>query len=190
MFDIQRHAVADMYNSSSYDYTRDGAELAYRGKRRIVGNYGRVTMNGLLIFELKSFSSKVTADREDIYIGNAVEQKITGLKGEGEMTIQHVITRNFDEMLYKWQRGHDPILELIGEIADPDTLNGGIERVKFGYIWINELEILKFEKGAVVEKTIPFGFNPNDVTYESVIQETDTKKYAYLSGTTLSPYYT
>lgn len=172
-FDIQRHI----------DYKRDYAELNHHARRRISGNYGRVLINDMLVFELKSFSAKVIADREDVYIGHSLEGKITGLKGEGEMTIHHVITRNFDKILDSWKRGHDDEFVLIGEISDPDALNDGIERVKFGYCWWNELEILKFEKGSVVEKTLPFGFNPDDVTYESIIQETDAQVYEFLAAT-------
>ena len=49
---------------------RDAEDIKYRGRRRWTGNHGRVWFDGALIFEIVKFEAKVTADREDVIIGD------------------------------------------------------------------------------------------------------------------------
>ena len=70
---------------------RDAEDVIYRGRRRWNGNHGKVWWDGLLLFEISKFEAKVTAQREDVIIGNSVDSKITGLKGEGSFAIKSVV---------------------------------------------------------------------------------------------------
>lgn len=172
-FDIQKFAS---------DYVRDNYERTYTGRRRLAGNYGRlyvyseepgtnqVVDDTTLVFEIKSFTASINTEREDVYIGISKDSKVVGLTGEGELTIDQVFDRGYSYMVDQWQKGHDIRYTFIGTISDPDAVNNGEERVKFENVWLNELEVMKFEKGAIVEKTISFGFTPSDVTYESTVQ--------------------
>lgn len=172
-FDIQRF---------SKDYERDNAETTFRGRRRISGNFGRVwiyntepdvgaadAQKGYLIFEVQSFEAKITADREDVIIGFSKDSKIVSLTGEGTLTTKKVFTRGLDNLLDSFNKGHDVRLKFIGELDDPDTVNNQEERVVIDNVWINEIDLMRFEKGTVVEQTIPFGFTPQDVKYEKAI---------------------
>ena len=80
---------------------RDAEDVIYRGRRRWNGNHGKVWWDGLLLFEISKFEAKVTAQREDVIIGNSVDSKITGLKGEGSFTIKSVINRNINTYLVR-----------------------------------------------------------------------------------------
>lgn len=173
IFDVQRFAT---------DYRRDPQEITYRGRRRISGNYGRVYLLGdddsgvsatinddMLVFEITAFSAKVTAEREDVWIGISKDSKAVGYSGEGEITIHQVYDRGYKYMMDKWQTGHDPRFVIVGVLSDPDTVQNGEERVKFVNCWINELEIMNWEKGSIVQKTLPFGFTPSDIVYEDII---------------------
>lgn len=162
-FDIQRFV----------DYTRRETDKTLRGRRRLSGNYGRVYINNALIFEVSAFSTKVTFEREDIWIGNSKDSKVTGLTGEGELTIKQVFSRGFDVYMKNQLKGWDERFQFIGYLADPDTLNGEYEFVKFDNVWINEIEVIKFEKASVIEKTIPFGFTPEDVEFSKSIGAPD-----------------
>ena len=144
---------------------RIAEDVNYRGRRRWSGNHGKVWWDGELIFEISKFDCKVIANREDVIIGMSNDSKITSLTGEGTITIKAVINRNLSRFLEEWKAGRDPRSTLVGVIDDPDAVEGQIERVSMDNCWFNELAIMLFEKGKVVEKEIPFGFTPEDATF-------------------------
>ena len=169
-FDLQKFAE---------DYARLPLETTYRGRNRLAGNYGRVyviddgestdsdTSGADLIFEIKGFSATITAEREDVWIGTSKDSKVVGYSGEGEITIIQVFDRGYSTWADNARKGHDSRFTLIASLDDPDQKAHGEERVRIGNVWINELEIMKWEKGSIVEKTIPFGFTPYDLEYIS-----------------------
>ncbi|MBQ1622417.1 MAG: terminase, partial [Selenomonas sp.] len=87
---------------------RDAEDIKYRGRRRWTGNHGRVWFDGALIFEIVKFEAKVTADREDVIIGESKDSKITSLTGEGTLTVKPVFNRSCQRFLEEWSAGHDP----------------------------------------------------------------------------------
>lgn len=149
---------------------RDAQDIKYRGRRRWNGNHGRVWWDGELLFEISKFEAKVTAEREDVYIGNSIDSKITGLKGEGALTIRSVINRNINAYLEEWKAGRDPRATLVGLLADPDAVGGQNERISLDNVWFNELLLLAFEKGKVVEKEFSFGFTPEDAQFIEFVE--------------------
>ena len=149
---------------------RDAEDVIYRGRRRWNGNHGKVWWDGLLLFEISKFEAKVTAQREDVIIGNSVDSKITGLKGEGSFTIKSVINRNINTYLEEWKNGHDPRANIVGLLEDPDAVDGQNERCSIDNVWFNELTLMTFEKGNVVSKEFLFGFTPEDATFIEVVE--------------------
>lgn len=148
---------------------RDAEDVKYRGRRRWNGNHGKLWWDGLLIFEIESFECKVTANREDVYIGNSIDSKVTGLKGEGTIKIRSVVNRNLATLLEEWKNGHDPRANLVGLLADPDMVDSQKERISVDNVWFNELTLMNFAKGELIEKEFPFGFTPEDASFiESV----------------------
>lgn len=144
---------------------RSEYDVQYRGRRRWNGSYGKVWWNGELIFEIEKFECKVTANREDVTCDISLDSKTVSLKGEGSLTIKNVINRNLSDMLEEWKNGHDPRAQLVGLIDDPDAVDGQKERVVIDNVWFNELQLMTFEKGKVVEKELPFGFTPQDASF-------------------------
>ena len=149
---------------------RGAEDVIYRGRRRWNGNHGKVWWDGLLLFEISKIEAKVTAQREDVIIGNSVDSKITGLKGEGSFTIKSVINRNINTYLEEWKNGHDPRANIVGLLEDPDAVDGQNERCSIDDVWFNELTLMTFEKGNVVSKEFPFGFTPEDATFIEVVE--------------------
>ena len=79
------------------------------------------------------------------------------------------MNRNLNKYLEEWKEGHDPRATIVGLLADPDMIDSKKERVSIGNVWFNEILLMNFEKGKVVEKEYPFAFTPGDVEYiESV----------------------
>ena len=151
-------------------YVRESTDTTYRGRRRLSGNYGRVYVDNSLIFELSAFEAKITFDREDIIIGNSKDSKITGLSGEGSITIKKVFNRGFKQYLSNQKSGHDVRFKIVAALADPDALNEGEERVEIDNCWLTELDLLSFNKGEVLEVEIPFNFSPEDVNYLNTVE--------------------
>lgn len=150
---------------------RDVEDVTYRGRRRWNGNHGRVWWDGKLLFEISKFECKVTADREDVIIGNSKDSKITSLTGEGSFTIKSVINRNINDYLEEWKAGHDPRANIVGLLEDPDMVEGQKERCSIDNVWFKELTLMQFEKGQVVEKEFPFGFTPEDASFIETVAD-------------------
>lgn len=148
---------------------RAAEDVTYRGRRRWNGSHGKVWWDNELLFEIEKFECKVTANREDVIIGNSVDSKIVSLKGEGTITIKSVINRNISAYLEAWKSGQDPRATFVGLIEEPDAVDKQKERCSIDNVWFNELSIMNFEKGKVVEKEFPFGFTPEDASFMETI---------------------
>ena len=140
-----------------------------RGNRTITGAYGEVWLDNETVADLKSIEAKISAERTDVQLGLSVDSKITGLKGEGTLTIYKVYTRG-KKILENWAKGKDTRSRIVTSIKDPDSLRGQEERVSIDNVWFNSIDLVKFSRGEIVEEEIPFGFTPSDVKYENSIK--------------------
>lgn len=134
-----------------------------RGFRRIAGAWGNLHIDGELIFEVEKFEAKIEPQRGEVYVGNNVDKKITGLAGSGSFTIKHVYTRGVEKYLDVLKSGRDPRFVSSVSLEDPDAVGGQIERINIGNCWLDSLPLSNFDKSEVVEKEFEFGFTPNDV---------------------------
>lgn len=125
------------------------------------GTWAKVKWNGLDIAEVTKISAKTTANREDVQIGLDVDSKITGLKGEGTMTVVKVYSR-FEDVRQEILAGKDPRGTIITSLKDPDAIGGQEERYQISNVALSEFGI-EYEKGAVVKQEIPFRFTPTDM---------------------------
>lgn len=148
---------------------RAAEDVKYRGRRRWNGSHGRVWWDGLLIFEISKYEAKVTADREDVLIGNSKDSKVVSLTGKGLMTVKCVINRNISRFLEAWKAGKDPRTTIVSLVDDPDAVDGQKERCSIDNVWLDEITLMAFEKGQVVEKEYPFGFTPEDASFVETI---------------------
>ncbi len=164
-------------------YTRDATDISYNGRRRWAGNFGRVWVDNVLMFEIVSFEAKITPDREDVIIGQSKDSKVVSLTGEGTITIKKVFNRGFSEYVENLKAGHDVRVTIVASLNDPDMLNEGEERITIENVFFNEVNVMQFEKGTVVETEIPFGFTPEDLKYTNTVELTDTATLV-LSATT------
>ena len=133
-----------------------------KGNRTITGAYGELWLDNEKVLELKSVEAKITAERKDVQLGISVDSKITGLKGEGTIKVFKVYTRG-KKILENWVKGKDVRSRIVTSIKDPDSLS-------IDNVWLNSIELSKFERGEIVEEEIPFGFTPSDVRYENAIR--------------------
>ena len=140
-----------------------------RGNKVLSGAYGDVWINNQKVFELNSVDISITAEREDVQLGLSVDSKIKALKGEGTITVNKVYTRA-KKVLEDWAKGKDTRARITTSIKDPDAVGGGEERVSIDNVWFNKLDIAKFTRGEALKEEIPFGFTPEDVSFENEIK--------------------
>ena len=150
-------------------FWRDSEDIEYRGRRRWAGNWGRLWIDGEMIFEIQAFEIRVTAERDDVIIGQSRDSKITQLVGEGTITIKKVFDRGYRQLLEDWKAGHDTRFTFVGSMKDPDTIHEGETRIEVVNCWFNEIPILHFTKGEVVEDELEFGFTPEDLSYTNIV---------------------
>lgn len=131
------------------------------GNKHLSGSWAEITWNGIRIMEVTKISTKVTVNREEIQTGLNVDSKITGLKGEGTMTVVKVYTR-FEDVRQQILQGKDPRGTMIAKLKDPDAEGGQTERWQIGNMALSEFGF-EWEKGAVVKQEIPFSFTPTDM---------------------------
>lgn len=146
-------------------FAREAEAYQYRGNKRWNGSHGKAWWDNELLFEIVKFEVKVTANREDVIIGNSVDSKIVSLKGDITFTLKNVINRNISKYLEAWKQGLDLRATFVGLIDDPDAVEGQKERISVENVWFNELTLMTFEKGKVVEKEYTGGFTPEDSVF-------------------------
>lgn len=79
------------------------------------------------------------------------------------------MNRNINKYLEAWKQGLDPRGTFIGLIDDPDAVDGQKERCSIDNVWFNDLLLMSFEKGKVVEKEFTAGFTPEDASFIETI---------------------
>ena len=119
-----------------------------RGNRTLTGTWGEIWVDGVLIAELSKIEVKVSANREDVQLDIDVDSKMTGIKGEFTLTIKKAYTR---------------YSQIITKLADPDTTNGQQERYSIDNCWYNDLPLVTYEKGGLIEEEATGGFTPSDM---------------------------
>ena len=136
--------------------------MKIRGNKTLSGTWGELWIDGEKIFEFSKIEMKVTANREDVQIGLDVDSKITGLKGEGSYTVKKVYTRA-KAIVEKWQKGQDVRCSLIAKLQDPDAEGSQVERWACDNVWHNDLPVINWEKGGIIEEEVTIGFTPSDL---------------------------
>lgn len=134
---------------------------AISGEKHLSGSYAELWYNGVKIAEFNKISVKVTVNREEVQIGLDIDTKITGLKGEGTVSLIKTYSR-FEEVRKQILKGKDPRGTMITKLKDPDAHNKQVERYQISNVALNEFGF-EYEKGAVVKQEVPFGFTPSNM---------------------------
>lgn len=139
-----------------------------RGNNKLAGGHGKLWVDNELIAEFKSVNAKTVANRSDVQLGMSVDSKITGLKGEGTLTLNKVYTRG-KKIIEAWNSGKDIRARIVFTLKDPDAVNGKEERVSIDNIWYNSVDVINATVGEDINEEFPFGYTPEDVKYEGEI---------------------
>lgn len=140
-----------------------------KGNRHLSGTWGVVLVDGIKIAELSKISVKVTVNREDVQTGLDVDTKMTGMKGEGTLSLLKTYSR-FEKYRKAAVNGQDVRTVIIASLKDPDAAGGQTERYQIGNVALSEYGF-EWEKGSVVKQEIPFGFTPSNMIALDIIEE-------------------
>ena len=144
---------------------------AKRGRNHISGTWGHFWWDNMLIAEVKSYEAKVNPKREEVQMDLDMDSKIVALAGEGTFVVKKFFTRGKRKLLEAWKKGEDPRALFVSKIQDPDTIGKQAESVRIDNVWFNELTLMQFEKGSLIEEEYSFGFTPSDASFIDTIEE-------------------
>lgn len=134
----------------------------------ISGTHGYFWWNGSICYEVTSFEAKVKINGETINFSGDMweDRKIMGLSGTFTVKLKKVYSRakSYADDL---KSGKDPRLTFMGSLADPD--NGGTETVTLTNCWLDEIPLMTFENGKIVEEEYSGGFT--GYSYSSTISD-------------------
>lgn len=135
--------------------------MAMDSSKIMNGTYGSVyDANGNWLTNVKSFEAKVEISKEEIKRAGTrwVGHKVTGLKGTGSMTGYKITTSLIESI---GQVADDTkgafVTELQGKIADPE--NGGTVRVRLKNVTFDNIDLMKYEVGSIIEQETNFTFS-------------------------------
>lgn len=140
-----------------------------KGNRVLSGTWAQMWYNGFLIGEMTKITVKITVNREDVQVGIDVDTKMTGIKGEGTISLAKAFTR-FEDVREEISRGRDPRGIIIAKLKDPDATGAQTERYQIGNVALSEFGF-EWEKGKVVTQDYPFSFTPSDMILLDKINE-------------------
>ncbi len=143
----------------------------FDGRQLVNGIWGSFIWDGYKIAEVSSFEAKITIDREEVQVELGKDSKIKALAGEGTFKVKKIYSRGKKKMLEALKRGEDPRARFTGIIKDPNSPGKQSETVDIMNAWFNELTLMMFEKGEVVEEEFSFGFNPMNSNMIDEIEE-------------------
>jgi len=133
-----------------------------KGNRTLSGTWAEVWVDGEKIWELSKIELKVSANREDVQLDIDVDSKMTGLKGELTLAVKKVYSR-YTAIHEAWKKGQDKRMQIIAKLADPDAVGGQVERYSADNCWLNDLPLVNWEKGGIIEEEVSGGFTPTDL---------------------------
>ncbi|MFD2671036.1 phage tail tube protein [Marinicrinis sediminis] len=138
--------------------------MALDATKVINGTFGEVWHDGEWLTNIKSAEATVEISKEEIQRAGTrwIGHKVTSLKGSGTISGYKVTS----EMMEKIGQISDDkqgafITELILAIKDPEAF--GAYRVRLKGVQFDNIPLMKYELGSLVEEELPFTFTGYEV---------------------------
>lgn len=132
--------------------------MAVDAKRVCNGTFGEVWLDGDYVGECYKAQGKVEFNKEEIkQCGTwATDQKITGYKGTGSLTLYKVNSRMGIKISKMIKDKKDVRFTVISKLADPDAY--GAERIAMYGVSFDDLTLFDWEAQTPGESEHPFTF--------------------------------
>lgn len=125
----------------------------------ILGSWGQVWVDGELLSEAKSFRAEISINYEDVSMCRSLMagKKVTGLSGEGELSLHHVDSFLVKKIAGDIKKGLVPDITIVSDIADPNAAGG--ERIAVKHVKFEKITLADWERGNLGERSYSFTFS-------------------------------
>jgi hypothetical protein len=128
-----------------------------------LGTWGQVWVDGELLSEATKFRAEVNINYEDVSMARNLMtgKKITGLEGEGEITLHKVSSFVMDKIAADIKKGIVPDITIESSMQDPAGL--GEERIAVKHVKFEKITLADWERGSLGEESYSFTFSDYEV---------------------------
>ena len=67
--------------------------------------------------------------------------------------------------------GHDPRVQIIAKLSDPDAVGGQTERWAFNNAYFTDLPLFNWKNGEASQQEVPFGFPVSDMENLDAVEQ-------------------
>lgn len=127
------------------------------------GTWGQVWIDGELMSEATAFRAEVNLNYEDVKRTRNLMtgKKLTGLEGEGEITLHKVSSFVMNKVAADIKRGIVPDITIESSIQDPAGI--GEERIAVKHVKFEKITLADWEAGTLAEESYSFTFTDYDI---------------------------
>ena len=128
-----------------------------------LGTWANVWIDGELMSEATAFRAEITLNYEDVKRTRNLMtgKKLTGLEGEGEITLHKVSSFVMNKVAADIKRGIVPDITIESSIQDPAGL--GEERIAVKHVKFEKVTLADWERGNLGEESYSFSFSDYEV---------------------------
>ena len=127
------------------------------------GTWGQVWIDGELMSEATAFRAEVNLNYEDVKRTRTLMtgKKLTGLEGEGEITLHKVSSYVMNKVAENIKKGIVPDITIESSIQDPAGI--GEERIVVKHVKFEKITLADWEAGTLAEESYSFSFTDYDI---------------------------
>lgn len=127
------------------------------------GKWGQVWVDGELMSEATAFRAEVTLNYEDVQMTRKLMtgKKLTGLEGEGEITLHKVSSFMMQKIAADLKKGIVPDITIESSIEDPAGI--GEERIAVKHVKFEKVTLADWEAGSLGEESLSFSFTDYEI---------------------------
>lgn len=144
--------------------------MSYKGHEVISGGSGKMYLDGEYVATCTEINAEIEIEREDIHLGLSIDSKMTGVKGSGSFTLDHVNSVIMKKLVDSIKNGRDTRVSITVRMQDKDTKGGQVEHTTLNNVWFNKLTIAGFKKGEKNSRPFDFGFTPTETQMDEWIK--------------------
>ncbi len=128
-----------------------------------LGTWGQVWVDGELLSEATKFRAEVNINYEDVTMTRNLMtgKKITGLEGEGEITLHKVSSFVMNKVAADIKKGIVPDITIESSMLDPAGI--GEERIAVKHVKFEKVTLADWEHGNLGEESYSFTFSDYEV---------------------------
>ncbi len=128
-----------------------------------LGTWGQVWVDGELLSEATAFRAEINLNYEDVSMARNLMtgKKITGIEGEGEITLHKVSSFIMNKISADIKKGIVPDITIESSMQDPAGI--GEERIAVKHVKFEKVTLADWEHGNLGEESYSFTFSDYEI---------------------------